>query len=371
MQPSKGTTRAILDRLSLDRIDWFKTDSQGIDLRLFNSLRDEVRSRVLAVDIEPGLISAYLGEDTFVDVHKNLTRSGFWLSNVNVCGTVRMRKSALDEAQKKDFLRDRKGCVVGRKLARQFGWKIGDQVPLRGTIYPGAWSFTVRAIYEGLDRKTDESQFFFHWDYLNETAKKTGSRTADNVGIYIATIDRPAEAAAIAKSIDALFKNSLAETLTETEKAFQLGFVAMTEAILIAIRAVSYVVIVIILAVMANTMAMTARERLAEYATLKALGFPPGFAVALIFGESLAIALIGGLIGVAASFPIADAFGKSMGTLFPVFFISKATVVMQLAAAVLIGAVAAVRVLDVPLDGVPEGYAAMDERRAVKVLLRP
>ena len=83
----------------------------------------------------------------------------------------------------------------------------------------------------------------------------------------------PRQAAEVSAAIDATFKNSLAETLTETEKAFQLSFVAMTEAILLAIQAVSFVVIVIIMAVMANTMAMTARERSAEYATLKALGF--------------------------------------------------------------------------------------------------
>ena len=90
-----------------------------------------------------------------------------------------------------------------------------------------------------------------------------------------------------------MFKNSLAETLTETEKAFQLSFVAMTEAILLAIQAVSFVVIVIIMAVMANTMAMTARERGAEYATLKALGFSNGFVAMLIFAESIGIALVG------------------------------------------------------------------------------
>ena len=115
-----STLNSILDRLKLDRIDWFKTDSQGIDLRLFNSLREEVRSRVLAVDIEPGLISAYLGEDAFVDVHKNLTQSGFWLSNVNVCGTVRMRQAALDEAASLDRGIDR--AFVEQNLRKTPGW---------------------------------------------------------------------------------------------------------------------------------------------------------------------------------------------------------------------------------------------------------
>ena len=150
-----------------------------------------------------------------------------------------------------------------------------------------------------------------------------------------------ARTAAVSGAIDSAFKNSLAETLTETEKAFQLGFVAMTEAILLAIQAVSYVVIVIIMAVMANTMTMTARERASEYATMKALGFGGGYVALLILAESLAIALLGGILGVLLTFPVARAFTEKMGTLFPIFFVSEQTVAMQFAAATLVGAVAA------------------------------
>jgi putative ABC transport system permease protein len=244
-------------------------------------------------------------------------------------------------AELKAFLADRQGVVVGRKLANQYGWKLGDQVPLRGTIYPGTWTFTVRAIYDGVDAKTDESQFLFQWAYLNETVKKKYGRKGDQVGFYIERLRNPDDAAPVSKQIDALFSNSLAETLTETEKAFQLGFISMTELILVAIQAVSFVVILIIMAVMANTIAMTARERTAEYATLKALGFSPGFIGWLIIGESLFIALVGGAFAVAVTFPIASAFGKTMGTLFPIFFVSRETVAFQFAAAAIIGLAAA------------------------------
>jgi putative ABC transport system permease protein len=77
----------------------------------------------------------------------------------------------LKPEEKKAFLVDRKGAVVGRKLADQYGWKIGDQIPIRGTIFPGTWTFTLRAIYDGADAKIDETQFFFHWQYLNESVK--------------------------------------------------------------------------------------------------------------------------------------------------------------------------------------------------------
>ena len=132
--------------------------------------------------------------------------------------------------------------------------------------------------------------------------------------MFIEELEGPGAGAAVSPRDRRDLRNSLAETLTETEKAFQLGFVAMTEAILLAIQAVSYVVIVIIMAVMANTMAMTARERYGEYATLKALGFGGGFVARLIFAESLGIALAGGALGIALTFPAVEAFSNQMGT---------------------------------------------------------
>ncbi|MES2089128.1 MAG: FtsX-like permease family protein, partial [Pseudomonadota bacterium] len=131
------------------------------------------------------------------------------------------------------------------------------------------------------------------------------------------------------------------ETLTETEKAFQLGFVSMSEAILLAVQAVSFIIILIIMVVMANTMAMTARERLAEYATLRALGFRPGFISKLLLGESLLIAVMGGLVGVALTFPLARAFASTVGTLLPVFQVSGLTLALQWLACLIVGGVAA------------------------------
>jgi putative ABC transport system permease protein len=247
----------------------------------------------------------------------------------------------LSPSERKAFLTDRNGAIVGRKLTEQYGWKIGDQIPLRGTIYAGTWTFNLRGIYDGADKGTDQSTMFFHFDLLNETIKKLYPRRGDQAGVFIVQLRDPAQAAEVSVVIDATFKNSLAETLTETEKAFQLSFVAMTEAILLAIQAVSFVVIVIIMAVMANTMAMTARERSAEYATLKALGFGNAFVAMLICAESVGIALLGGLLGIAATFPIANAFAEQMGTLFPIFFVSEGTVLMQAGAAALVGLVAA------------------------------
>ena len=246
----------------------------------------------------------------------------------------------INDADKQAWLRDRKGALVGRKLANQWGWKIGDQIPLKGTIYPGTWTFTLRAIWDGADATVDEAQMLFHWGYINEAMRARGHR-GNSIGVYIVGIDDPNNAALISQRVDAQFKNSLAETLTETEKAFQLGFVSMSEAILLALQAVSFIIIVIIMAVMANTMMMTARERLAEYATLKALGFPPAFVVRLLFGESLFIALIGGIAGIVVTWPLAAGFRSLTGALFPVFQVSPETMGLQLGAALVVGLVAA------------------------------
>ena len=242
--------------------------------------------------------------------------------------------------QRDAFVRDRRGCMVGRKLAEKYGWKIGDPITLKGTIFPGQWDFVLRAIYRGADRNTEERVFFFHWDYLNETLKKTVPRRADQVGFYMISITRPELASEVSAAVDALFSNSLAETKTETEKAFQLGFVAMTEAIMIAIQIVSYVVIVIIMVVAANTMAMTARERIAEYATMKVLGFKWFHIAVAVFGESLLIAISGGVLGVLLSFPAGHWIETELSQFFPAFQISTVTIIMQLAAALLIGIVA-------------------------------
>lgn len=243
--------------------------------------------------------------------------------------------------QRKAFLLDRQGAIAGRKVASLYGWELGDRIPIRGTIFPGDWSFVLRGIYRGADAKVDETQFFFHWDYLNETVRKVLPARADQTGIYVVGLEDAHDAPQVSARIDALFRNSLAETLTETEKAFQLGFVAMTEAILLVIEVVSLLVILIIMAVMANTMAMAARERKSEYATLKALGFPPRFVVALILGESLLIAAIAGAAGIWLSFPAARYFAAKVGTWFPIFNVSAQTLWLAAAAALLVGVIAA------------------------------
>ena len=239
------------------------------------------------------------------------------------------------------FKRDRQGAAVGRKLADEFGWKIGDTIPIRGTIFSGTWTFTLRAIFDAKDDTTITRQMYFHWDYVNEWLKQKYPKRTEQIGTFVIEVDDPSRTADIARAIDSEFKNSLAETLTESEKSFQLGFISQMEQIIITIRIVSFVVIFIIMAVVANTMAMTARERLTEYATLKALGFGPAFIAALIFGEAVALSLVGGGLGILLTFPLAKGVGIIAASVLPVFKVSQATVLMQLGCALAVGSAAA------------------------------
>jgi putative ABC transport system permease protein len=262
----------------------------------------------------------------------------------------------LSPEEESAFFRDRKGFIAGQKLAKRFGWKVGDTVTLRGTIYPGNWDFVLRGIYRGRDETIDETQFFFHWDYINETLKKRGSSRADLVGWYMVGVTRPDRASEVALSIDRLFKNSIAETLTETEKAFQLSFIAMSETILMAIELVSFVVIIIIIAVVANTMSMTYRERIGEYAIFKTLGYRGWRIAGMIIGESMLITLIGTICGIILTFPVAGAVGKMLSNYFPVFNVAEEALYMDLAASVVIGLLAAIvptyRAINIPIaDG--------------------
>jgi len=245
--------------------------------------------------------------------------------------------------EKQLFIKDKRSVLIGRKIADEHKLKPGDSMTLKGQIFPGNWDFVIAGIYEGKTKGTDTAQLFFHWDYLNEEIRKRGiSRDKEAVGVFIVEVDDIDKVGNIAKSIDDVFANSPKETRSETEKAFQLGFVAMTEAIVVAIRLVSYVVIIIIMLVMANTMIMTARERVWEYATLRSIGFGKFFLTGLITSESCLLALFGGTAGIALTFPAAEMFRTVTGTLFPVFEISKTTILLQILLSLLTGAFAAI-----------------------------
>ncbi len=239
------------------------------------------------------------------------------------------------------FKKERNSCIVGRKLAAQHGFKLGDDIQIEGDIYPGTWHFTVRGIYRGKDATTDETQMFFPWKYVEEQTAQLQPGREVGAGWYIFKVKHSSDIPIVSKTIDDMFMNSRAATKTETEKAFAQSFVSMSSAILTSLEVVSYVIIGIILLVLANTVVMSVRERMREYAVLKTLGFSAVHIIGLIGGESMFLALIGGIIGLLLTFPIAYGFATMFPTMFPVFTVEPVTIAMAIGSAILAGIVAA------------------------------
>jgi putative ABC transport system permease protein len=248
----------------------------------------------------------------------------------------------IPEDQRQAWLNDRTGCVIGEDLAAKYNWKIGDQIPIQGTIYPGDWKFTVRAIYKSSNKAIDTKSMAFHWKYLDEAMPDARK---NQLGIIILRVADPGRGTQVGQSIDQMFQNSLAETRTESEKAFQLAFLSMVSTILLAISVISLVVLVILMLILGNTMAMATRERTVEYAVLRAIGFRPGHVVTMVIGEGLVIAAVGVLLGVAMAPPImkffAQQFEKSLGSFFSVFELDPKLVGIATGVALLLGMVAA------------------------------
>jgi putative ABC transport system permease protein len=232
------------------------------------------------------------------------------------------------------FKSERTACIIGERLAKRFGWKPGDDITVRGTIYPGDWRFTVRGVFHPRSPDLDSNILYFQWKYLDESI---GRRS--EVGIYIVKLADPGQAASTGQAIDKLFANSSAETHTETEKAFQLGFVTMMGNIRFAVRIVSIFVLAGFLLVAVNTMLMAARERTREIAVLKTLGFPDALVLRLVLAESCLISFVGGASGCVWALVIFTLLKFSGMGMFTNFAVKPATLLWGLAISLGMGAV--------------------------------
>ncbi len=233
------------------------------------------------------------------------------------------------------FMRDRQGCLVGRALARRFDWKVGDRIPLRGTIWPGTWEFNLDGIYDGHRPGVDTSQMLFRYDYLEER-RAFGKGT---VGWYVVKLANPDDAVKVAAAIDGGFANSPYETLTQTEKAFAAAFAKQMGNIELLVLTIGGVVFFTLLLVTGNTMAIAVRERTAEIAVLKTVGFADTVVLGLVLVESLLIAGQGGALGLllAKLFTLGgDPTGGVLGT----FYLSWNAIGLGLGLALLVGAAA-------------------------------
>jgi len=235
------------------------------------------------------------------------------------------------------FQRERNACIVGRKLATEHGFKLGDVISMEGDIYPGSWEFVVRGIYTGRDPSVDETQMFFQWDYLFEQVRQREPGRSVDPGFYVLRIAQPAAMPRVAATIDSMFANSQAPTKTESERQFQQSFVSMSSAIITSLQVISFVIVTIILLVLANTIVMAVRERTREYAVLKTIGFSGRHIATFIVGESVAVALAGGVLGLGLTFPAVHGFAKALPGFFHVIHVEMSTIVLALLFSLLAG----------------------------------
>ena len=236
------------------------------------------------------------------------------------------------EDQWKAFVEDRQGAIVGQSLADRFGWKVGDRIPIKGTIYTGQWEFNLHGIYHGTRAQDDTTQFWFHWDFLEER-RQFGK---GDVGWYVVRVSNPDQSVQVAKAIDAEFANSPFETKTDTEKAFAASFVKQMGNIEFLILTVGGVVFFTLLLVTGNTMAIAVRERIGELAVLKALGFSNRFVLLLVMMESLILAFVGGALGMLLA-KLFSLHGDPTNGILPYFYLPPLAIASGLGAALLVG----------------------------------
>ena len=244
----------------------------------------------------------------------------------------------LTPVERKAFLDDRTGCIIGEGLARTYGFKVGDKITLQvGIPIYGQrdYDFTVRAIYRSGGAAVDNQSMMFHWKYADERSMLKGQ-----IGWYVTQIANPDQAPQIMRAIDEKFANSPYETKTDTERAFQTSFVSMFGNLNLLLGSIALAVVITTLFVAANTMAMSVRERTTEIAVMRTLGFPSATIFLLVAGEGLLMATVGGILGIGVAYTIVNPRFLNAGGFIPEIGVNNTNVLVALALSVGIGLLA-------------------------------
>ncbi len=246
----------------------------------------------------------------------------------------------LSEEEKAAWLADPMGAVVGEKLARKYGWRAGDRVALRGTLFPGDWRFTIRGVYRARDASTIATQMFVHERTVRDSDDDTRGKTL----VYFVGLSDAARSAEVAAAIDARFAGSDVETLSESERSFQLTFVSMAGGVMNVLELISGFVLLIVALVLASTIAASVRERTTALAVLKAIGFRSRVVAALVAAESALTGLCGGALGLLLSVGLVRLFrvtiDRELGTFFPIFRLAPSTMAQMVGAGLALGLLA-------------------------------
>lgn len=256
---------------------------------------------------------------------------------------------AVPPDQLAEWKRTPNGAIIGDLLAKALDVKIGSTLVVGTDIYPGrhpdepdTWELKVVGMYTPLRKTVDRNTLVFRWDYLNNDPRAEANK--DHIGWMVSRITDPTRSAEISRKIDAKFGERDDQTATMSERAFQLSFLGGFAAVLKAFDLASLVILLIMVLILANTIAMSVRERTHEYGVLRAIGFPPGHILGFIVGESLLVALVGGLVGVGlvvlvVNHGIGPVLEDTSG-FFPYFRTPGTVLALALGAAAILGAVA-------------------------------
>ncbi|HEX6406738.1 MAG: ABC transporter permease [Gemmatimonadales bacterium] len=255
---------------------------------------------------------------------------------------------SVPEDQKQAFIRERSSAMIGRRLLDVFGWKLGQNVTIQGTIFPGDWTFTIRAVYTPTDPVINDDVLFFHHDYLEEKIGRPGI-----AGWYVVEISDPNNAAGMAKMVDDQFRNSNAPTKTGTEQAFNASFATMWGNVSLLMGTIGMAVVFAILLVTANAMMMNARERTKEVAVLKTIGFGNGRLFSMVMLEAGIITVIGAIIGLGGAKLLYKTTNFNAAGFLPGFDVTTDTLLMGAGIALLLmlasGLVPAIRAARLPV----------------------
>jgi len=254
----------------------------------------------------------------------------------------------LPEDQKQAFIRERSSAIVGRRLLDVFGWRLGQNVTIQGTIFPGDWTFTIRGVYTPTDPVINDDMMLFHHDYLEERIGRPGI-----AGWYILEITDPNNTAGIAKMVDDQFRNSSAPTKTGTEQAFNASFATMWGNVSLLMGTIGMAVVFAILLVTANAMMMSARERTKEVAVLKTIGFSDRRLFGMVMLETGIITLTGAVIGLGGAKLLYKASNFNAAGFLPGFDVTTDTLLLGTGVALLLmlasGLVPAIRAARLPV----------------------
>lgn len=251
----------------------------------------------------------------------------------------------VDPAQLAEWKTTPSGVILGDILAKTFGVKPGDRLTITSDIYPGDWEFKVVGIYMPQRRTVDRNSLILHWEYLNNDPR--AELTKDQIGWVMTRIGGGVKSADMSRTIDKIFDERDDQTVTMSERAFNLSFIGAFAAVLTAFDLVSIVILLIMMLILANTIAMSVRERTNEYGVLRAIGFPPRHIVGFILAESLLVAFVGGLVGIGLvqvliNMGIGPFIETNMASMFPYFRTPPSVMLTALGLALALGLLAGV-----------------------------